>query len=414
MCTLELSLSLSLSLPTFVFKLLYTTILCLHIIFLIIEHFTEIETLVLSHPAMEKELTDPKNGATALKHLQQQSSIMAHLDYLGILAHEDMYYIEFGAGRGKLSQCIQKAFQRSSCSTAKEANTTGTESEMENVPTSHELSNVHYVLVDRDSCRHKVDGFHRASALVGAYYHRLLMDIEHLDLRKLDCLNEGLNVKNVAAVSKHLCGAATDLSLRCVVQTFLQKADETSRERQISEAGPDCRMNSKLCGIVIALCCHHRCSWPQLVGRKFFEKLGFSPVDFHLVCHMSSWAVCGVRPPPKSSPGESKMQTEHADQIEPVDTTDDVEGMAECEKGEKEDKEKESVSQASQKENTGRTRRWGYVPHPNEEIGLQCKRLIDLARLSYLRENGLRAWLVYYVDRSTSLENVLLVALPTK
>lgn len=51
------------------------------------------------------------------------------------------------------------------------------------------------------------------------------------------------------------------------------------------------------------------------------------------------------------------------------------------------------------------------MPHPNEGVGLKCKRLIDLARVHYLQENGLRAaHLVHYVPKDTSLENVLLVA----
>lgn len=50
------------------------------------------------------------------------------------------------------------------------------------------------------------------------------------------------------------------------------------------------------------------------------------------------------------------------------------------------------------------------MPHPNEGVGLKCKRLLDMARVEYLRENGLRAELLYYVERDVSLENVLLLA----
>ena len=58
----------------------------------------------------------------------------------------------------------------------------------------------------------------------------------------------------------------------------------------------------------------------------------------------------------------------------------------------------------------GEKKRWGYVPHPKEGIGLKCKRLLDLARVHYLEQNGLKAQLLYYVDKRTSLENVLLLA----
>ena len=48
-------------------------------------------------------------------------------------------------------------------------------------------------------------------------------------------------------------------------------------------------------GIILALCCHHCCSWPQYVGRPFLQNLGFTAEDFHLLCCLSSWATCGIR-----------------------------------------------------------------------------------------------------------------------
>ena len=51
-----------------------------------------------------------------------------------------------------------------------------------------------------------------------------------------------------------------------------------------------------------------------------------------------------------------------------------------------------------------------YIPHPREHIGLLCKHLIDSGRVWYLRQHGLAARLVYFIDRSVSLENVLLIA----
>ena len=378
----------------------------------LLEHFTEIRTQILSHPSMKSKLTDPRNGASALKHLQQQSSILAHLDDLGMISSKDMCYIEFGAGRGKMSECIQKSFQaHTEGATSKTVTTDDTSlsecvAESESSAIQH-TTGVHYVLVDRESCRHKVDGSHRVSGLVGAQYHRLLMDIEHLDLSKLECLNES---SQVVAVSKHLCGAATDLTLRCLVKSLLQKKEEKQSHKSSSsnKCGSSCGpVASKLCGVVIALCCHHRCSWPQLVGRTFFQTLGFTPVEFHLLCHMTSWAVCGVRPPLNITPPlevgsagkDNDISSRSGSGLPPsVDAGDNKEPI----------EASESKLHPAAKTHT----RWGYVPHPNEAIGLKCKRLIDLARLAYLSENGLRAWLVYYVDRNTSLENVLLIAVP--
>jgi tRNA:m4X modification enzyme len=47
-----------------------------------------------------------------------------------------------------------------------------------------------------------------------------------------------------------------------------------------------------------------------------------------------------------------------------------------------------------------------------EKLGLQCKRLLDIGRVRYLKEHGYDAELVYYVDKETSLENLALMAVP--
>ena len=124
---------------------------------------------------------------------------------------------------------------------------------------------------------------------------------------------------------------------------------------------------------MIALCCHQRCDWKSFVGREMLESMGFTSLDFYLVCHMTSWGVCGVRPP--------KEQDDEA--------TDHV------------------------KHSGSGSRTKGYVAHPKEHIGLMCKRFIDFVRISYLESRGYSAKLVYYTDREVSLENVLLIAIPS-
>ena len=58
--------------------------------------------------------------------------MVGHLEEQGLLS-ADTCYIEFGAGRGKLSHCIQQA-----------------------VPDHHSNQ---YILVDRANCRRKVKNF---------------------------------------------------------------------------------------------------------------------------------------------------------------------------------------------------------------------------------------------------------------
>ncbi len=103
------------------------------------------------------------------------------------------------------------------------------------------------------------------------------MDIKDLDLGQV----EAVKGRGYVGVGKHLCGAATDMALRCMVNH--------KQRSGVSGCG--------LRGVVIALCCHHRCTWGQLVGSEFMLQLGFTPEDFDILSRMTSWAVCGRRPP---------------------------------------------------------------------------------------------------------------------
>ena len=71
---------------------------------------------VLVHPSMSGDLSDPNNGASALKHLVQQASILGHMEGSGLLGPTcpASCYVEFGAGRAKLTGCIHKAVLSSS------------------------------------------------------------------------------------------------------------------------------------------------------------------------------------------------------------------------------------------------------------------------------------------------------------
>ena len=53
---------------------------------------------------------------------------------------------------------------------------------------------------------------------------------------------------------------------------------------------------SHLQGLVLALCCHHRCDWRTYVGKAFMRDVGFTARDFHVLTRLTSWAVCGTRP----------------------------------------------------------------------------------------------------------------------
>lgn len=123
------------------------------------------------------------------------------------------------------------------------------------------------LLVDKASLRHKKDNKIEDRNSV----QRIRADISDLDLEKLEAVQQA---DNVVAVGKHLCGGATDLTLRCLID------------------GTQIRRNVK--GFVIALCCHHRCTWRPFVGKKFLLDNGITQTEFDVMTKMVGWAVCGT------------------------------------------------------------------------------------------------------------------------
>ncbi|NXT86785.1 TRM13 enzyme, partial [Anhinga rufa] len=260
-----------------------------------------LEEEILSHQALQEALNDPKNGESAFKHLKQQASILGNMEKLHLLG-PGRCFVEFGAGRGKLSHWVDIALQN--------------------------VENIQFLLVERATTRFKVDGKHKRRDSI---FERLQVDIQHLCLNKVPILEK--KKLPVVGIGKHLCGAATDLALRCLVESYTACCDGESEEpppkrsrndktevASNSSAGnesnkDDCK---PVAGIVIALCCHHKCDWTHYVGREFFKSVGLGPVEFHYFQRMSSWATCGMRETTTkaSTSEESEDQTNDTEEHE--------------------------------------------------------------------------------------------------
>ena len=164
---------------------------------------------------------------------------------MGLLRH-DLVYVELGAGKGGLSHCLAAATD----------------------------DKAHHVLIDRETRRRKDDRLHRRQG-----YSRHRIDIRHLVLSGLEA---ELGARPIVAVGKHLCGAATDLTLRCLEQAAADGLDTS--------------------GVAVALCCHHCCHWRSYVGKPFLTERGFAAKDFALLVKISSWATSGLEEAAKKSP----------------------------------------------------------------------------------------------------------------
>lgn len=205
-----------------------------------------INELYLKHPVMDSELTKAEYGAETIKHLVQTSSILGYLKHFEFL-QADTSFIEFGAGKGQVSYWLAQIINN--------------------------ISNTNVILVDRASHRHKQDNKITDRDAV----HRIRADIADFVIQKL---NECKQAKHIIGVSKHLCGAATDLAIRCLLQC--NQAADTNDTRT-----PQTK------GFVIALCCHHRCAWTPFVGKKFLVENGINEQEFLIISKMVGWAICG-------------------------------------------------------------------------------------------------------------------------
>lgn len=286
----------------------------------------------LSHPCCDALLAAKRDAGAAqniLRHIEQQASILGHMDRVALLAPDNAaVFVELGAGRGMLSLALAQT-----------------------------RSDSVFVLIDRAHSRGKADRFIEtvdgnegssdaaAPAAPKTHVVRAKIDIRHLNFAGMAELRD----KPVVCMSKHLCGVATDLSLRAITQTLPHGP---------SLEAPDANTLSPLFrGLAVALCCHHVCTYADYVHPRFLEQQGFSASEFALLTSMTSWATCGM--------GLDGDTVEHALGVSKADRV---------------------------------------------ALGRACKRILDAGRAAYLAGFGLQTQLVHYCAESDSIENCLLLA----
>ncbi|XP_041475968.1 tRNA:m(4)X modification enzyme TRM13 homolog [Lytechinus variegatus] len=420
------------------------------------DHVGDIETEILHHDSLKADLENPDNGVSARKHLLQLDSLLGHMERLNLLQPKTCY-VEFGAGRGRLSQQIQQAMS--------------------------DLDQTSFLLIDRASVRHKRDSLYKGES-GGHQYERINMDIENLVLGQVPTVCSHKE-RPVVAYTKHLCGVATDLALRCLMETRSERKQNTQAkmnrftdkdisklsenitqqtpsgavkssnnessdsslvlsEKETTDAQSINGQNTSLSdpgqtadensggnrkvleaevgdqsivlpfvrGVVMALCCHHRCSWRTHIGKQFFREVGITERDFMALVRMSSWATCGSRLAKEEKADEvrrdgGKVASEDGTMETPAgsETVEELDRI----------KRKERIGEASDipAEQESIVSSLGLSVPEREEIGFKCKRILDMARLSYLKALGLDAKLVYYVERNISPENAVLIAMPS-
>ncbi|SCU98669.1 LAFA_0G19482g1_1 [Lachancea sp. 'fantastica'] len=274
------------------------------------------------------------------KHALQQSSLIQHLIENSMASHkEGTNFIEFGCGRAEFSRYVNRAMH-----------VYYSQEVTKSIPQSK------FILIDRASNRMKFDSKFKddydelyssevpPESRVYPEIARKKIDIKDL---YIDNLLNG-DDRSAVAISKHLCGVATDLTITCCLNSDVLH-----------------RKHDRLRGMVIAMCCRHVCDAQQYVNRPFIEEMlqdmpTISYTDFfNSLKKIASWAVCGRKPGTEDS-----------------DVGNHFTDLPVCER---------------------------------EKLGEKARRIIDEGRAEHLRRNGYRAELVKYVDSTVSLENVAMI-----
>ena len=217
------------------------------------------------------------------------------------------------------------------------------------------------VLVDSDTFKTTHDPLIRRSTDIPVQRYKI--DIADLYLPALLALSPSSDSPRTAVlIGKHLCGAALDLSLHCVLHAL------------------HCR-SSMFASVLIASCCHHRCDFATYAGKAWLARCQVREEEFAVLCRMTSWGC-----------NEEDSDRDHT--TKPGDAPSDAHRV--------------------QAEGDELRQMWAEQQRPDAServlIGRECKRFIDLGRVQLLRAAGFDAELECFVGLEVTRENAVLIA----
>lgn len=209
-------------------------------------------------------------------------------------------------------------------------------------------------------------------------------------------------VNKTVIIAKHLCGLATDISLRSL-QSFSGKS--------VSQNNSDQKLSKNAHGVALATCCHHACSWEDYTGASWLRSQGVTSQEFDVLKVWSSWAhtlTKKIRTAEELDTHKKAMSAAVDGDMFGLstDTSGDI-GNLEGENEENRDEEGHTIDEAVA----------SSVPRPSginlkemSIIGCMVKRVFDQGRVAYLQELGMRAHQRRYCDRSLSPECYMIIA----
>eukprot|EP01039_Chlorochromonas_danica_P006504 gene6504-7171_t len=322
------------------------------------------QDIALVHHMIENHLltyrTKPSSIDKKDKQNQQQEQ-----EQQGLLPY---ICIEFGAGKGLLTQSIAMADYQASC-----------------------------ILIERSSNRHKIDRF-----LIEEDYkiERLRMDIRHCFLPKVPGIINCLPGTQIVAVAKHLCGLASDLAIHSLSHLM----------------GDHYRQHIHR-GLAVATCCHHACNAMDYVGWEWLDQCGFHMGEFEFLKKWSGWAhldrsISSVERSQRRRRGSKRpLKSDGSSNIEEEESEGEREGEDEVEDEHTQPMASISATGGSGSGSGGMNRPVSIAEEDMPMIGKKIKRILDYGRVLYLR-NVLKMKVKYlrYCDEKLSPECMVILA----
>ena len=223
--------------------------------------------------------------------------------------------------------------------------------------------------------------------------------------------------RRVVATGKHLCGAAADLALRCLLLPSHSDDDanadegvpapvEKNKKPPTASSRPP---GFEPAGVAVATCCHHRCAWSSFVGRARLAALGFDAGDFATLAKVSSWGTGGVghRGEPGGEPGGERGTALGGESVADSAAADGEGERRGDDGGVTESRAAEAASVLSRGDGKGADE---FPAEEKAALGRAAKALLDECRAAFLRANGFEAWVEPYVATTVSPENRILLA----
>jgi len=354
------------------------------------------------------------------KHGVQNEAIVAAVRSLGLLRSPDArsVLVELGAGKGALAAAFVDAHAGGvgAAAPAEAAPAEAAPSALAARPAGCATS---VVLVDRIKPRLGCDP---RMLERGARVCRVKIDLRHLRLRGVPEVwdgrpergpeaqprarsqpaqpaaaaagsaaapDAGATAPQRVAVAKHLCGVATDYTLRCIADAGVAAFD----------------------GIAIATCCHHRCTWEGYVNTAFLAELGLGETEFKALALISSWCTgCRGHGGSARSSGGAAAADEAAEAAGEIGEIGEIGELGDAGGGEEHAAADDAAARLGSR--LGDQLEGALDARARAHLGWQAKRLLDTGRARYLQQRGYRVHMQAYVPEHVSPENVLLLAAP--